>query len=317
MKIGVSAFINTIPPSARRSHKADLLINFIKGVNANRDSGKIFDVRYSRPIKTDVAILQGWVHENSSRTPHLNFRRAIIERQKKDNNKIIVIDSNLFGYNVDKLHPMMYHRFGMGGVFPTTANYFDGIVDDTRWETIGKNLNLTLKPWRTSGSYILLCCQRNDGWSMKGLNVVQWIRQTVKELRKHTDRSFVIRAHPGDKQSHKYLKDIGIKVSHNKSITTDFKKAWATITYNSSPGVASAIEGVPIFVTDPEPRTSQAYDVANTNLANIEKPKTFSREDWLQRLAMCHWNMEELKNGDAWAHMKQSISVPLASSVMY
>lgn len=308
MKISVCAFINSIPPSARRSHKADLLINFIKGVNANKDSGKIYDSRYNRPVSVDVAILQGWVHENSSRTPHLNFRRSIIKRQQDDNKNLIVIDSNLFGYNVDKLHPMMYHRFSMGGVFPTTANYFDTIVDETRWDKIATDLDIKVKPWRKLGSYILLCCQRNEGWSMKGLSVVDWIHQTVQEIRKHTDRGILVRAHPGDKHAHRYLRETKHKISNNKSIKKDFEKAWATITYNSSPGVASAIEGVPLYVTDPIPQTSQAFAVANTDLSTIESPQTFDRTDWLQRLAMCHWKMEELRNGDAWRHMKQFIS---------
>jgi len=316
-KVTVSAYINTIPPSARRSHKAELLVNFIRGVNANKDSGKVYDIRYNRPIPSDVALLQGWVHEDSSTSPHLNLRRAVIKRQQDENDNIIVIDSNLFGYNVDKLHHMLYHRFSMGGVFPTTADYFDGVVDQNRWTQIAKDLSINVKPWRKSGSYILLCCQRNQGWSMKGLDVVKWINNTVKELRKYTDRGILVRAHPGDKHAHRYLRETKLKVSNNKSIKKDFEKAWATITYNSSPGVASAIEGVPIYVTDPIPETSQAYAVANTDLSTIENPTTFNRNEWLERLAMCHWKMDELSNGDAWKHIKQFISVPSASEVKH
>jgi hypothetical protein len=83
--------------------------------------------------------------------------------------------------------------------------------------------------------------------------------------------------------------------------------AWATITYNSSPGVASAIEGIPLFVTDPNPKISQASDVANTDLSQIEAPQTFERQEWVEKLSMSHWNFQELSNGSAWKFMRDYV----------
>ena len=75
-------------------------------------------------------------------------------------------------------------------------------------------------------------------------------------------------------------------MSSNVSILDDFKNAWATITYNSSPGVASSIEGVPAFITDPDPRISQAYDVGNYDLSKIESPELKERQYWVEKLSM-------------------------------
>ena len=105
--------------------------------------------------------------------------------------------------------------------------------------------------------------------------VTDWVSATVKELRKYTDRPIIVRGHPGDKTAIRYLSQQGVdwNLSRKEKITDEFSNAWATITHNSSPGVASAIEGIPVFVTDPNARVSQAYEVANTNLADIENPK--------------------------------------------
>jgi hypothetical protein len=84
----------------------------------------------------------------------------------------------------------------------------------------------------------------------------------------------------------------------------DLNNAHAVITYNSSPGVAAAIEGIPVFVTDPEPQHSQALPVANVDLANIENPVMPDRDAWIQRLSMSHWSFDELSNGQCWAHIK-------------
>jgi hypothetical protein len=71
---------------------------------------------------------------------------------------------------------------------------------------------------------------------------------------------------------------------------------------NSSPVVGAAIEGVPIFVTDPS--KSQCSEVANLDLSMIEKPSMPDRQPWVERLSMFHWNFDELENGNCWRHMR-------------
>jgi len=47
--------------------------------------------------------------------------------------------------------------------------------------------------------------------------------------------------------------------------------------------------------------------VANTDLSKLENPELPSRQDWIERLSMCHWNFDELKNGEAWKSFKQYV----------
>jgi hypothetical protein len=225
--------------------------------------------------------------------------------QQQNNNRLLIVDSNLFNYTGKN----SYARFSFDGVFPTTGNYFWDNPDSARWQQISRDTGIVLKPWRNNGSYILICTQRNGGWSMKGKTVLDWLNETVAEIRKHTSRPIVVRPHPGDKRAREYL---NVKSSHwtlstTSELTADLANAWATVTYNSSPGVASSIEGVPAFVTDPVPQTSQAFAVANTDLSKIETPATFDRQPWIEKIAMCHWNYNELSNGAAWRHMKQFV----------
>jgi len=197
----------------------------------------------------------------------------------------------------------------MDGVFPTTGTYFWDDTNPSRWQQISKDLGLSLKDWRVKGEHILLACQRNGGWSMAGYNVVDWVKKTVLEIRKYTDRPIVVRGHPGDKNAMSYLTQKGVdwKLSQKDKIVEDLKNAWATVTYNSSPGVASAIEGIPVFVTDPNPKISQAYSVANLDLSKIESPEVFERQRWVEKISMCHWKFEEISNGSAWKHMREYV----------
>ena len=294
------AYLAGVPSPNKSPHKVEILKKFIEGVNKNGDTGVAHMGR--NVVPSDVGIIQGWVHDGSPNTPHLVLRKQVSQAQNT-----IVIDSNLFNYEVGKLFHHHYSRFSLNGVFPTTGNYFWDNPNPQRWKQISKDLNLSLKDWKRNGNHILLACQRNGGWSMGGYDVVEWIDKTIHELRKYTDRPIIVRGHPGDRRAKQYLNKGRFNVSGAEKISQDFRNAWATVTYNSSPGVASAIEGIPVFVTDPNPKMSQAYEVANTDLSQIENPTFFERQQWVEKLSMCHWKFEELSDGTAWAHMREYI----------
>ena len=42
-------------------------------------------------------------------------------------------------------------------------------------------------------------------------------------------------------------------------------------------------------------------------IIEIENPKTFERQDWIERLSMSHWNFEELSSGQAWRHIRNYV----------
>ena len=301
----VVGYASGIPNPHKNQHKVDILKRYIDGVQKHGDKGIL---HYGNNIiDSDVNLIQGWVHAGSAASPHLVLRRRAHEININKGKHSFIADSNLFNYAVGKMHNMHYLRYSMDGVFPTTGNYFTNTVDPNRWNQIQKDLNISMKDWRPQGVHVLICTQRNGGWSMGGLSVVDWLTKTIKEVRKHTDRPIIVRGHPGDKHAPKYLKNKDWQVSKAPSIIDDLRNAHCSITYNSSPSVASAIEGIPTFITDPTPQISQAYAVANTDLSNVENPLMFERTEWVQKLAMSHWNFNELSSGDAWAHMRDYV----------
>lgn len=305
-KFTAVAYYAGIPPNNNNPEKPLILDNFIAGVNAAGDTG--IGHRQMTTLDCDVAFIQGFVHEHGKTAPHLILRRNAVEKQKAEGKRSLIVDSNLFLY-ADPGNTKTYLRYSFDGVFPTTGFYFDKDIDPTRWQRISQRLNLNLKDYRTDGKHILVCLQRNGGWSMKGLPVMTWLDQTIKTIKSLTDRPIIVRAHPGDKKARNYLRinQPNVFVSWAPNIKNDLQNAWATVVYNSSPSVASLIEGVPVFVTDPQPEFSQVDGVCNTNLKRLEDPKLFDRQQWIEKLAMCHWNFDELKSGEAWQFFRRYI----------
>jgi hypothetical protein len=287
------------------------LTTFPLGVTVGGDVGTI-ETRMQY-CSSDVAFMLGWVHEHSKRSPHLLFRKEILDKQTANGGRTIIADSNLFLYKNTK-NPSYYLRYSYDGVFPSTGEYCNQDPDPARWTRIKNNIGLELQPWRTKGKHVLVCLQRNGGWSMAGFSTVAWAIQTIQSLRMYTQRPIRIRAHPGDKgaggdcaqliQICGSMGLVGVTVSQPTStLMDDLHDCWAVVNHNSSPGVAAAIEGIPVFVTDPI--NSQCIDIANTDLSAIEDPNMPDRQHWIEKLAQFHWSHEEIANGTCWNHMKK------------
>ena len=305
----VAVYHSTVPNS-RNQEKIDILNNFAQGVKAVGDT--VLDIRDYRYAKADVGIIQGWLGSSQPTSRHLMLRNTVIQEQLAKQKHVITADSNLFLY-ADPQNSAHYLRYRINGVFPDTGTYCDSPVNPDRWKSIQHRLNIQVKDYRNAGQHILVCLQRNGGWSMGSFDVQDWAIDVIETLRRHTDRPIVVRPHPGDKNTRKIFDrnslDCRIKfskrvtLSNNASLLDDLANCWAAVNHNSSPVVGAAIEGVPIFVTDPV--RSQCREIANTDLTKIEQPELHERQTWLERISMCHWNFDELKSGQCWAHMRQ------------
>lgn len=304
------AIYHSSVPNSRNPEKIELLKNFSQGISTTQDT--VIDVKDYKYQRTDVGVIQGWLGSGVISSRHLLLRNTVIQEQLLRKKYVITADSNLFLY-ADPANSKHYLRYSINGVFPNTGIYCDDSIDPQRWLSIKQDLKISVKDYRTSGDHILLCLQRNSGWSMGSFDVQDWAIDVIETLRRHSDRPIVVRPHPGDKNTRKIFDrnsaDCRIKfskrvtLSHNENIVDDLKNCWAAINHNSSPVVGAVIQGVPIFVTDPV--RSQCKEVANTDLTMIEKPNLPDRQHWLERISMFHWNFQELKSGQCWSHMRQ------------
>jgi hypothetical protein len=306
------AIYHSSVPNKKNQEKVEVLKNFSIGAKLNQET--VTDIHGYSLIDADIAVIQGWIAPGQSVTPHGDLRSRVIQHQLTRSRFVVGIDSNLFLY-ANTENPLHYLRYSFNGISPLNGIYCDSEIDPSRWQRISTNLNVVLKDYRTAGNHILLCAQRNKGWSMGEVDVQDWILKTISEIRKYSDRPIVVRLHPGDKETKRIFKagaplcrvkfDYGVTLSHYENLLDDLTNCWAAINYNSSPVVGAAIEGIPIFVTDP--LSSQCRDVANTDLSQIENPLLLDRRPWVERLSMFHWNFDELKSGECWAHMRKFI----------
>jgi len=168
-KLTAVAYYGGIPPKNNNLEKPMILDYFCQGVIQAGDHA----IKHTgmNILPCDVALIQGFVHEHGKEGAHLKLRYDAIQTQKQNKKRSLIVDSNLFLY-ADPSNSAHYLRYSFDGVFPTTGFYFDKHVDPNRWQQISKHLKISLKPYRKTGNHILMCLQRNGGWSMGNLSTI-------------------------------------------------------------------------------------------------------------------------------------------------
>lgn len=170
-----------------------------------------------------------------------------------------------------------------------------------------KQLGLVLKPWRTTGEYILICGQHEKSQQWESMpNMTAWLGNTINTIREYTDMPIYWRPHPRYPVSYveQDFKNV-IRQSPNKIESTyddyDFnvRDAWATVCWSSNPGPHSVIAGVPAFVGP----SSLAYDVSNHSLHDIMNPVMPDRQQWLNDYAHTEYTLEEISQGIPLNHL--------------
>jgi len=141
-------------------------------------------------------------------------------------------------------------------------------------------LNVTLKPWRTGGDYILVCPNRSFGVPSR-MMPPDWAERRQAQLARSAGCPVRVRVHPGNNAPKRALAD-------------DLAGARAVYIWSSSCGVHALAEGIPVIADAP-------YWIAK-NAARGERDDN-TREAAFHRLAWAQWTCEEIAHGDPFTHL--------------
>ncbi len=221
-----------------------------------------------------------------------------------------------------------YKRFGWWSYGWVAANCNNESVGDSRWTKFVKNTGVTFKDWRSPGKNIVIMAQKEGDSALVDLykkfnSFGAWINYVIKKLRKFTDRPIVYRPHPmnlsrglrnWEKIVLPFVQEQKIKnVTLSQFLTegggqggegleNDLKRAYCVVTYNSLSAVEAVVRGIPVYATND---MSMVWPIAHKDFSQIEKLNyNIDLQDWQNKIAYTMWNREEVKSGEAWAHLK-------------
>ena len=275
--------------------KREIITAFAKGVlDSNNHYVEVADV-YNSYEKADYVLMLGalpyWKKPGPKHTLK-SCRQAAVAKH----NKAIIIESGLIGDE--------HCRVSVGSQLPNYGNFMLGKILPDRWE----KLNQSITPWRTDGEHILVCLQRGGAFSSNDIDPMNWLQHNINLIREHSSRPIVIRQKQSDQNMLDMIKNVcagytDINISENE-LEGDMKNCWAAVTFVSTVDIKLVQNGIPVFVNDSR---SFTWELGNTYLGDIEKPKMLARDHLFNKLAYMQWNTDEMAQGIPWKRIKDEI----------
>jgi len=290
-------YVSSVANVKKHTRKSQCLESFATGVANSGDRVHIEHDYVYTPSR--LAVMLGWATTNTGGR-NIALRKEIIAEQRRCGQHTMCIDASCWKYIDDGSR---YLRYSLNGPFYDRAEYANHNSDNTKWEEIKHTLNIELKSTQSNPrGHILICMQRDGGFAMKALDPLEWLDQKIQQIRKHSQRTIMIRPHPGDYRAQdfaQYRKQPGIKLVDplNTQLVDNLNGAHASVFFNSSASVAAVCAGIPVFADDV---SCVAWAVANQDILQIESPATFAREQWLYDLAAAHWSDADAQAGRIW-----------------
>ena len=177
-----------------------------------------------------------------------------------------------------------------------TSDGYYGHTENLDWDRPGK-LGISLAYTMKHPPHILVAGQHRNSLQLAGIDLEDWITQTRQELKKHTDRTIIVRPHPRCRlRTEKLPQGLQFETPRKLSDTYDsfdmHFNCHAVVNYNSGPGIQAAISGTRPVVHN----SSLAYPVS-ISIGDIENPYVIDRDQWLVEICHSEYTIDELRRG--------------------
>jgi len=236
----------------------------------------------TRTLDTDL-----FVYEDSADPIVLRgiLKKKIIHKCWEDNRTFYYMDTGYFGNERTNSNPngwKYWHRIVKndlqhGEIIPRPSDRF-------------KVFNKQFSPWKKKGRKILIAKPDEKPCKFYGVDLDQWVENTVTEIKKYTDRPVVVRER-APKRIDRIVTD-----TLQQALDDD---VFALVTFNSVAAAESIFHGIPAFTLAP---ANAASPVSSQDLSKIENPYYPDMDKlyaWGCHLSYGQFHISELKNGKA------------------
>ena len=218
--------------------------------------------------------------------------KRIWESYREQNKPVIVIE-------VGGLLRNRTWKLGINGINRDADFALEEYMPNDRAQKLG----IVLQPWKHEGEYVLICGQHGHSEQWRNMpDMDTYYRNTITEIRKHTDKPIVVRSHPRFRENlhwtcnMNWYKDHGVTWNIPKHVQQTYdsfdlehmlKHTYFTVSHSSNAGLNSVIQGVPAVVSP----SSLAWDVRTEIGSWLSKP---DRHNWINKLCYVEWFADEI-----------------------
>jgi len=215
------------------------------------------------------------------------LKKKLIQKCWQAQRTFYFMDTGYFGNHPNPQNPLgwkLYHR-----IVKNDLQHNGEIVhrSDDRF----RKLHIPIHSWKKGGRKILIAKPDDKPMRFYGLDLEEWLENTINEIKKYTDRPIVVRDR---------VKSRLDRVVHNTLKEALDDDTHCLVTFNSNAATEAIMYGYPAFTLSP---THAASPVACQDLSKIETPNYPDKDKvyaWACHLAYGQFHISELKDGSVW-----------------
>ena len=213
------------------------------------------------------------------------LKKKIIKRCWEENRDFYYVDTGYFGNEKTPSNPngwKYWHR-----IVKNDLQHGEII---SRPDDRFKLFNKQFKPWKKTGRKILIAKPDEKPMKFYGIDLEQWIHDTVETIKQYTDRPIEVRERAPNR-----IDRIATDTLEN-ALKND---VFALVTFNSVAATESIFQGIPAFTLAP---ANAANPVSCQDLSKIDTPYYPDNDKlyaWGCHLAYGQFHISELRTGKA------------------
>lgn len=213
------------------------------------------------------------------------LKKKIIKKCWRYHRDFYYVDTGYFGNESNKnnlqgwkyWHRIVKNDLQHGKIIPRPRNRFD---------QFGKKF----QPWKKDGRKILLAKPDDKPCRFYDVDLEEWTKTTINEIKKYTDRPIVVRDRAAARID---------RILHNTLQEALDDDIFALVTFNSIAATESIFHGIPAFTLAP---ANAASPVSLQDLSKINEPYYPDHDKliaWASHLAYGQFHTTELRSGKA------------------
>lgn len=218
-------------------------------------------------------------------------KRELINRCWKEDRLFYFMDTGYFANYITTTNPKGVKRWHR--IVKNNLQHLGPVIKRPadRWEKLQTEFpKLRWPGWKKNGRSILLVVPSEKPCKFYGIDVDEWVKSTVEEIKKNTDRPIVIR----NKSKNRLDRSVNFTIYDQLD-----QDVFALVTYNSIAATEAVAYGIPSFTLAP----NAASYVCSNDLSKLDSPyypDSHKVVEWCRHLAYGQFNNDELQDGTAW-----------------
>lgn len=153
------------------------------------------------------------------------------------------------------------------------------------------------------GNKILVCPPSEKVMKFYDKNLDQWLKNTIAEIKQHTDRPIEIRQKPSRSE----------RVTNKTIYQALADDVYCLVTYNSIAATEAFLSGIPAIALAPNAASvvcnTSIYEINNLNIPTRDLQVALARH-----LSYCQFTEKEFMNGTAWRILNESCELSKIST---